>query len=47
MYSIRFLGMGIINTRKKEMIDELREKLEDRIKFEKGRDITEREYQQV
>lgn len=39
--------MGIIHTAKRYIVDELHEKLVNRMEFEKQRDITEREKQQV
>lgn len=46
-YSFRFVGMGIIHTAKRYIVDELHEKLVNRMTFEKGRDVTQREHQQV
>lgn len=47
MYLLRFPGMGVIQVVKRFVISEIHEKLVKRMELEKGRDITEREKQQV
>ncbi|XP_037036644.1 nuclear factor NF-kappa-B p110 subunit isoform X3 [Bradysia coprophila] len=46
-YTAVFVGMGIIHTAKRFIVEELHEKLVRRTTFEKGREITERENQQL
>lgn len=47
VFLLRFSGMGIIQAVKEKIVGELHEKLVKRMEFEKGRDVTERENQQV